>query len=72
MDHSGFVGRPATHLKAEPGTGVFVVCGSNRTRGGIYDHRGRPIDLLDASVAAVGALRAGGPRDAHDLRHDTP
>lgn len=37
-DNSGFVGWLATHLKVELGTGVFVVCGSNRARGGIYDH----------------------------------
>ncbi|MFD9907760.1 DUF6196 family protein [Streptomyces sp. NPDC059063] len=57
-DNSGFVGWLATHLKAELGTGVFVVCGSNRARGGIYDYWGCPVELLDRAVAAVKALQA--------------
>ncbi|MFC6880633.1 MULTISPECIES: DUF6196 family protein [Actinomadura] len=56
-DNSGFVGWLATRLKAELGTGVFVVCGSNRARGGIYDYWGCPIDLLDQATAVVEALR---------------
>jgi len=57
LDNSGFVGWLATRLKAELGTGVFVVCGSNRGRGGIYDYWGCPIDLLDDAAATVNALR---------------
>ncbi|WP_067820211.1 DUF6196 family protein [Actinomadura kijaniata] len=59
LDNSGFVGWLAGRLKASLGTGVFVVCGSNRDRGGIYDHWGCPADLLDEAVAVVEALRAG-------------
>ncbi|WP_141584337.1 DUF6196 family protein [Actinomadura sp. WMMA1423] len=59
LDNSGFVGWLATHLKAELGTGVFVICGSNRARGGIYDYWGCPVDLLDDAIATVKALRAG-------------
>ncbi|MEO3754131.1 DUF6196 family protein [Streptomyces sp. B6B3] len=58
VDNSGFVGWLATHLKAELGTGVFVVCGSNRARGGIYDYWGCPVELLDQAVAVVRSLRA--------------
>jgi hypothetical protein len=58
-DNSGFVGWLATRLKAELGTGVFVVCGSNRARGGIYDYWGCPLDLLDRALAVVRTLRAG-------------
>ncbi|KUJ65779.1 hypothetical protein ACZ90_43550 [Streptomyces albus subsp. albus] len=57
MDNSGFVGWLATHLKRSLGTGVFVVCGSNRNRGGIYDYWGCPSDLLPQAVAAVDKLR---------------
>lgn len=57
-DNSGFVGWLATHLKSELGTGVFVVCGSNSARGGIYDYWGCPVDLLDQAVAVVNTLRA--------------
>ncbi|KZM75388.1 hypothetical protein AWN90_18560 [Nocardia terpenica] len=56
-DNSGFVGWLATHLKSELGTGVFVVCGSNRARGGIYDYWGCPVDVLDQAIAVVGKLR---------------
>jgi hypothetical protein len=57
-DNSGFVGWLATHLKRGLGTGVFVVCGSNSARGGIYDYWGCPIDLLSDAVALVKALSA--------------
>ncbi|MFB4302618.1 DUF6196 family protein [Actinomadura sp. NTSP31] len=60
VDNSGFVGWLATRLKAELGTGVFVVCGSNRARGGIYDYWGCPIDLLAQAVTVVETLRARG------------
>ncbi|MFC7721991.1 DUF6196 family protein [Nonomuraea recticatena] len=59
LDNSGFVGWLASHLKAELGTGVFVICGSNRARGGIYDYWGCPVELLQEAVAVVEALRAG-------------
>jgi hypothetical protein len=57
-DNSGFVGWLATHLKHELGTGVFVVCGSNTARGGIFDYWGCPDTLLDDAVAVVERLRA--------------
>lgn len=57
LDNSGFVGWLATHLKTELGTGVFVICGSNRARGGIYDYWGCPIDVLDEATAIIKALR---------------
>ncbi|SEP72313.1 DUF6196 family protein [Microlunatus flavus] len=56
LDNSGFVGWLAGELKARLGTGVFVVCGSNRGRGGIYDYWGCPVELLDEVVAIVRAL----------------
>lgn len=59
-DNSGFVGWLASHLKAELGTGVFVVCGSNSARGGIYDYWGCPVELLEQAVAAVTELRSPG------------
>ncbi|GAA2159098.1 DUF6196 family protein [Actinomadura napierensis] len=58
VDNSGFVGWLATRLKVELGTGVFVVCGSNRARGGIYDYWGCPIDLLPQAITVVETLRA--------------
>jgi hypothetical protein len=58
-DNSGFVGWLASHLKQELGTGVFVVCGSNTARGGIFDYWGCPESLLDDAVAVVQRLRSG-------------
>jgi hypothetical protein len=57
LDNSGFVGWLATHLKTKLGTGVFVICGSNRARGGIYDYWGCPVDLLDDATAIIKTLR---------------
>jgi hypothetical protein len=58
VDNSGFVGWLATHLKRRLGTGVFVVCGSNRARGGIYDYWGCPHELLPQVLAVVRELSA--------------
>lgn len=56
VDNSGFVGWLASELKQRLGTGVFVVCGSNRRRGGVYDYWGCPVDLLDDVLNAVHGL----------------
>jgi hypothetical protein len=63
MDNSGFVGWLATHLKQRLGTGVFVVCGSNRARGGIYDYWGCPIGVLTDALAVVRGLREEAEED---------
>ena len=57
LDNSGFVGWLASHLKANFGTGVFVVCGQNRRRGGIFDYWGCPISLGEKIVEEVIRLR---------------
>ncbi|WP_234391100.1 DUF6196 family protein [Nocardia suismassiliense] len=57
LDNSGFVGWLAGHLKRALGTGVFIVCGSNRDRGGIYDYWGCPVELLAAVEREIEALR---------------
>lgn len=57
-DNSGFVGWLATHLKSRLGTGVFVVCGSNHSRDGIYDYWGCPISLIEDVIQVVEELRA--------------
>ena len=58
VDNSGFVGWLAGALKEQLGTGVFVVCGSNRDRGGVYDYWGCPDQLLQDAIAAVHRLSA--------------
>lgn len=53
LDNSGFVGWLATRLKLSFGTGVFVVCGQNTARGGIYDYWGCPAIVGDVVLAEV-------------------
>ena len=63
LDNSGFVGWLASHLKSRLGTGVFVVCGQNSRRGGIFDYWGVPAALRDAVEAEIKRLRKeGDPR----------
>ncbi|WP_433795789.1 DUF6196 family protein [Actinoplanes sp. CA-252034] len=59
MDNSGFVGWLATELKRRLGTGVFVICGQNSDRGGIYDYWGCPAQLRAEATEVLGDLRAG-------------
>ncbi len=57
LDNSGFVGWLASKLKAELGTGVFVVCGQNTKRGGIFDYWGVPIAIKHEATQALHKLR---------------
>jgi hypothetical protein len=56
MDNSGFVGWLASHIKARTGSGVFVVCGQNSGKGGIYDYWGCPAQAANAVLAELGTL----------------
>jgi hypothetical protein len=56
-DNSGFVGWLATELKRRLGTGVFVICGQNSERGGIYDYWGCPVRLRAEVAEVLGDLR---------------
>lgn len=57
LDNSGFVGWLASHLKAKVGTGVFVVCGQNSVRGGIFDYWGAPLCVAAEVIQEVRRLR---------------
>jgi len=52
-DNSGFVGWLASLLKRELGTGVFVTCGQNSNRGGIFDYWGSPAELGEKAIQTV-------------------
>jgi hypothetical protein len=56
-DNSGFVGWLASVLKQRLGTGVFVVCGQNSARGGIYDYWGCPAGLREQMQQVLDDLR---------------
>ena len=56
-DNSGFVGWLASHLKKRLGTGVFVTCGQNTRRGGIFDYWGCPSELGERAFEEVRHLR---------------
>jgi hypothetical protein len=53
LDNSGFVGWLATHLKQKTGTGVFVVCGQNSRRGGIFDYWGCPVEVAEFVLSEI-------------------
>lgn len=57
LDNSGFVGWLASHLKASIGTGVFVVCGQNSQRGGIFDYWGAPASVASQVISEIRNLR---------------
>ena len=57
-DNSGFVGWLASHLKNKFGTGVFVICGQDSDRGGIYDYWGCPVSLAGEVSAELAKLRS--------------
>jgi Family of unknown function (DUF6196) len=57
LDNSGFVGWLASHLKKAVGTGVFVVCGQNQKRGGIFDYWGAPLSVAQQVIDEVHRLR---------------
>jgi len=56
-DNSGFVGWLASHLKMKLGTGVFVTCGQNSRRGGIFDYWGCPSELEYEVLEEIRLLR---------------
>lgn len=58
LDNSGFVGWLATHLKTKLGTGVVVVCGYQRERGGVFDYWGVPAAVAEEVWAEVYRLRS--------------
>lgn len=58
LDNSGFVGWLATHFKRSLGTGVFVVCGQNSDRGGIFDYWGAPASLRADVLRELRSLRS--------------
>lgn len=56
-DNSGFVGWLASHLKQKLGTGVFVTCGQNSNKGGIFDYWGCPASVAEVVLSELNQLR---------------
>lgn len=52
IENSGYVGWIATTIKQRLGTGVFVICGANPGRGGIFNYLGYPAGV-SAEVRAL-------------------
>jgi len=57
LDNSGFVGWLASKIKMDLGTGVFVVCGQNTNKGGIFDYWGCPASIADEVIKLVRQLK---------------
>jgi hypothetical protein len=58
LDNSGFVGWLASKIKRELGSGVFVVCGQNSSKGGIFDYSGCPFEMAERVLALINNLRS--------------
>jgi hypothetical protein len=67
-DDSGFVGWLASRVKAATGSGLFVVCGQNRERGGVFDYYGVPEAVSGPVRAALERLRSTGSFDGAVMR----
>lgn len=67
IDNSGYVGWLATTVKQRLGSGVFVICGDNPRRGGIFDYLGYPLAVADGVRALIDELRGPVGRDPLDL-----
>jgi hypothetical protein len=57
-DNSGFVGWLASTIKSKTGSGVFVVCGQNTNRGGIFDYWGCPLEVGNQIINLIEEMRA--------------
>ena len=57
LDNSGFVGWLASKIKKELGSGLFVICGQNSSRGGIFDYWGCPIEIAEDILKYINHLR---------------
>ena len=57
LDNSGFVGWLASKIKADLGAGLFVICGQNSQRGGIFDYWGCPVALTEEVFKYIDDLR---------------
>ena len=63
IDNSGYIGWVSTTVKERTGSGVFVVCGDNPRRGGVFDYLGYPAEAADAVRAVLDDLRRPAPED---------
>ncbi|MFY1692419.1 DUF6196 family protein [Plantactinospora sp. WMMB782] len=68
IDNSGYVGWLATAVKQRLGSGVFVICGDNPHRGGIFDYLGYPAEVAGQTRALMDELRT--PVDTDPLALD--
>lgn len=67
VDNSGYVGWLSTAVKQRTGSGVFVVCGDNPARGGIFDYLGYPLEAAGSVRSLIDELRRPPAADGFDL-----
>lgn len=57
FDNSGFVGWLASTIKHSVGSGVFVICGQNTNKGGIFDYWGCPFEIRTQVIELINDMR---------------
>jgi hypothetical protein len=67
-DDSGFVGWLCSRIKASTGSGLFVICGHNEARGGVYDYYGVPAAVVDEVQDLLARLVRGDHLDGVVMR----
>jgi hypothetical protein len=67
IENSGFVGWVAMTIKRRLGSGVFVVCGDNPARGGVFDHLGYPVEIAEEVRALIDTMRRDEASDPFNL-----
>ncbi len=67
-DDSGFVGWLASRVKAETGSGLFVICGQDAGRGGIFDFYGVPEAAIGEVCSVLERSRSIGSLDGVVMR----
>ena len=67
IENSGFVGWLASTIKRHLGSGLFLVCGDDPTRGGIFDYLGYPTELTTPIRELIDRLRGASPADEGPL-----
>jgi hypothetical protein len=68
VDDSGFVGWLSSRVKAATGSGLFVICGYDKERGGVFDYYGVPDAAAEDVRRVIARLTANDSLDGVVMR----